>query len=88
MWLQISITVLLRHVDRAQVRSEDTPILETPLVLPDGTTERRFVSLEGIELSVKRLPTATQKSSWAHVKRTGVHCRHRWLHTPPPSISL
>ena len=61
----------LHQVDHAQVRIEDTPILETRLVLPDGTTERRFASLAGIELSVEHLATATRESSWANVKRAG-----------------
>ena len=55
------------------MRIEDTPILETRLVLPGGTTERRFVSLEGIELSVEHLSTVTRGSSWADVKRPGSH---------------
>lgn len=65
--------VALRPVDRVQVRIEDTPILETRLVLPDGTTERRFTSLAGLELSAEALadplPTATPRASWGRVKR-------------------
>ena len=63
--------IALRQVDHVQVRIEDTPILETRLVLPDRTTERRFASVEGIELSAEGVPTVTDESTWALIKRNG-----------------
>ncbi|MBT4100364.1 MAG: hypothetical protein HOM68_13765 [Gemmatimonadetes bacterium] len=55
-------------LNHAEVRIEDTPILETRLVLPDGTTERRFVSLNGIDVSTGLFLTAIEEGSWAQVK--------------------
>lgn len=60
--------VVLGNLDQAQVRIEDTPILETHLVLPDGTTKRRFVSLHGIDVSTGPFLTAIEDGSWAQVK--------------------
>ncbi len=63
-----SFDLVVLGMNHAQVWIEDTPILNTRLVLPDGTTERRFVSLSGIEVSTDRFPTAVEERSWADVK--------------------
>jgi len=53
---------------RGEIAIEDNPVRETRIVLPDGTTERRFLSLTGLEFSVEDAPTAVEKSSWGEVK--------------------
>ncbi|MBT3341735.1 MAG: hypothetical protein HN712_02240 [Gemmatimonadetes bacterium] len=62
------------RIDQEQLRIEDTPILETRLVLPDGRTERRFVAVEGLALTAELPSTAagtatvSREVSWAEVK--------------------
>ena len=54
-------------MERAQLRIEDSPILETRLVLPDGTTELRFQTRTDLELTAVS-PTAVAAGSWGQVK--------------------
>ena len=61
-----------------EIAIEDDPVRQTRLVLPDSATERRFVSLKGLNISVEDLanisvedgPTAVGKKAWGQVKAT------------------
>ncbi|MBT4504870.1 MAG: hypothetical protein HOC74_44525 [Gemmatimonadetes bacterium] len=53
---------------RGEIEIEDDPIRETRIVLSDGTTERRFISLKGLEFSVEEAPTAVAERAWGEVK--------------------
>lgn len=61
--------VVMGGADQARMRFEDTPIQETRLVLPDGLTERRFASLQGIDVSARPASTAGLETSWAQAKQ-------------------
>ena len=51
-----------------EIAIEDDPVRETRLVLPDGTTERRFLSLKGLAVSVEDGPTSVSKKAWGQFK--------------------
>ena len=51
-----------------EIAIEDDPVRETRLVLPDGTTERRYLSLKGLAVSVEDGPTSVGEKAWGQVK--------------------
>lgn len=53
------------------IRIEDTPLLETRLVLPDGTTELAFETLNGITLG-EAAQTSVADGSWGRLKAEAV----------------
>jgi hypothetical protein len=58
---------------RGEIEIEDNPIRETRIVLADGTTERRFISLKGLEFSVEEASTAVKERPWGEVKAVVPH---------------
>lgn len=63
-----SLLLLVQEIaGPVDIAIEDTPVLETRIVLVDGRTEHRFRSLDGIALT-PRAPTAVPPASWGRVK--------------------
>jgi len=60
--------VCRKPIVRGEIAIEDNPVRETRIVLPDGATERRFISLYGLEFSVEDAPTAVEERAWGGVK--------------------
>ena len=51
-----------------EIAIEDDPVRETRMVLPDGTTERRFLSRKGLKVMIMDAPSSTRRESWGTVK--------------------
>lgn len=57
-------------VENAVIRIDDNSVRETKLVLTDGVSEKRFLTVQGVEISVvNRTGTAVAPVTWGRVKR-------------------
>lgn len=48
---------------------DDNPVRETRLVLPDGISEQRFRTIQGIEITVQNTATVLNDKTWGKIKR-------------------